>query len=69
MTKVHVLPELRELAKEFGQPLADADGIAEVWLDNVDAWKEVTTDPEFVAKILRKSMRKHMAMSLEANTS
>jgi len=50
--QVYVLPELREVAKEFGQPLAEADGIAEVWVDNIEAWKECITDPEFVEKIL-----------------
>jgi hypothetical protein len=53
IVQVHVLPELRALAKEFEQPLHDADGIAEVWVDNVEAWKEVISDPEFVEKILR----------------
>ncbi|KIV98510.1 uncharacterized protein PV09_09687 [Verruconis gallopava] len=50
--QVHILPELKELARAFGQPTIDADGVAEVWVDNLDAWKEIASDEEFITKIL-----------------
>ena len=52
--QVHILPELKEQAKQFGQTNDEFDGIAEVWPDNIDAWNEIAADKEFVAKILRR---------------
>ena len=52
--QVHILPELKEQAKAFGQTNDEFDGIAEVWVDNIEAWKEIASDEEFVAKILRE---------------
>jgi hypothetical protein len=51
--QVHILPELKEQAKQFGNTNPEFDGIAEVWVDNIEAWKEIAADEEFVAKILR----------------
>ena len=31
------------------------DGIAEVWVDSLDDWKEVVSDQEFVDKVAGKS--------------
>lgn len=53
-SQVHILPELKDMAKEYGQPITDADGIAEVWVDDIAAWKIIVSDPKFVEKIVRK---------------
>jgi hypothetical protein len=45
---------LKEQAKQFGQTNPEFDGIAEVWLDNIEAWNEIAADADFVAKILRR---------------
>jgi len=49
--QVHITPELREQAKMFGIPVMDYDGIAEVWVDSLEDWKEVVGDAEFVKVI------------------
>ncbi|KAK5729367.1 hypothetical protein LTR17_011997 [Elasticomyces elasticus] len=49
--QVHVTPELREQAIIFGIPVMDYDGIAEVWVDNLEDWKEVLADPDFVKDV------------------
>jgi hypothetical protein len=46
---------LKEQAKALGQTNPEFDGIAEVWVDDMQAWKEIASDEEFVAKILRLS--------------
>jgi len=49
--KVHITPELREQAKAFGVPVMEYDGIAEVWVDSLEDWKEVVSDPAFVKEV------------------
>ncbi|KAK4895101.1 hypothetical protein LTR27_006707 [Elasticomyces elasticus] len=49
--KVHVTPELREQAMTFGIPVLEYDGIAEVWVDSLEDWKEVLADPDFVKDV------------------
>jgi hypothetical protein len=52
--QVHITPELRKEAAAFGIPVMEYDGIAEVWVDNMEDWKEVVSDPDFVKKIAGK---------------
>jgi len=54
-SKVHIPPELKEQAKAFNIPVMEYDGIAEVWLDSLDDWKEVVSDPDFVEKVAGES--------------
>ncbi|KAK5724264.1 Mediator of RNA polymerase II transcription subunit 7 [Elasticomyces elasticus] len=49
--KVHVTLELREQARSFGIPVMEYDGIAEVWVDSLEDWKEVLADPDFVKAV------------------
>jgi hypothetical protein len=49
--QVHITPELRKQAAEFGIPVMEYDGIAEVWVDSLEDWKEVVSDPDFVKVI------------------
>ncbi|KAK0948029.1 hypothetical protein LTR29_000553 [Friedmanniomyces endolithicus] len=49
--QVHITPELREQAKAFGVPVMEYDGIAEVWVDSLEDWKEVVSDPAFVKEV------------------
>jgi EthD domain len=55
LTQVHITPELREQAKEFDIPVMQYDGIAEVWLDSLDDWRAIVSDPEFVKNIAGES--------------
>ena len=50
-TQFHTSPRLREEAQSFGIPVPEYDGIAEVWVKDVETWKEIVTDPDFVAAI------------------
>ncbi|KAF2099273.1 hypothetical protein NA57DRAFT_74775 [Rhizodiscina lignyota] len=43
----HITPEYRKQAAEFGIPVLEYDGVAEVWLDSLDDWKEIASDEEF----------------------
>jgi hypothetical protein len=45
---------LKEHAVGFGVPVLPFDGIAEVWVDSVEEWKEIVSDPEFLEKIVRE---------------
>jgi hypothetical protein len=47
----HTSPKFKAQAKEFGIPVPEYDGIAEVWVKDIETWKEVVTDPDFVAAI------------------
>ena len=49
------------MAKASGQPYLDFDGIAEVWLDNLQAWQEIASDQDFLDKIVpdEKNFIKH----------
>lgn len=51
----HATPETKEIAKTFGNPTLDFDGIAEVWVDKLEDWLEIASDQDFLAKIVRKS--------------
>ncbi|KAK5737320.1 hypothetical protein LTR17_006737 [Elasticomyces elasticus] len=51
IVKVHITPELWEQARSFGIPVTEYDGIAEVWVDSLEDWKEVLADPDFVTDV------------------
>lgn len=51
MLQVHITPSLRSQAAEFGIPVMEYDGIAEVWMDSLEDWKEVASDPDFVSEV------------------
>ncbi len=42
---------MREQAKSLGIPVLDYDGVAEVWLDSIDDWKEIVSDTDFVTAV------------------
>ena len=37
--------------QSLGIPVLDYDGIAEVWVDSVDDWKQIVTDTDFVKAV------------------
>lgn len=45
-TRFHTSPEFKEEARAFGIPVPEYDGIAEVWVKDIEAWKEIVTDPD-----------------------
>ncbi|KAF2440514.1 hypothetical protein P171DRAFT_319014, partial [Karstenula rhodostoma CBS 690.94] len=47
----HTSPRFVAAAKEFKIPVPEYDGIAEVWVKDIETWKEIATDPDFVAVI------------------
>ncbi|KAB5511237.1 hypothetical protein GE09DRAFT_982273, partial [Coniochaeta sp. 2T2.1] len=47
----HITPEWREKAKVFGIPVMDYDGIAEVWVDSLEDWVEIVSDPDFQKEV------------------
>ncbi|CAK7233734.1 hypothetical protein SCUCBS95973_008696 [Sporothrix curviconia] len=47
----HITPDLREQAQSLGIPVLDYDGIAEVWVDSVEDWKQIVTDTDFVKAV------------------
>jgi hypothetical protein len=49
--QVHITPELRKEAAVFGIPVMEYDGIAEVWVDSMEDWMKVVSDPDFVKVI------------------
>src|SRR4051794_23331684 len=51
--QVHTSPTLKKQAEEFGIPVLEADGIAEVWVDSLEDWKCIVNDPEFITAIVR----------------
>lgn len=53
-SQLHTSPELKEKAKAYGVPVLSYDGIAEVWVDSMEEWTEVVSDPDFLKKIIRK---------------
>lgn len=53
-SQCHTSPQLREQAAAFGIPVLDCDGIAEVWVDSLDDWKEIVNDPDFIKYIARE---------------
>ena len=42
---------MKASAQEFGIPVPEYDGIAEVWVKDVETWKEIATDEDFLAAI------------------
>ncbi len=55
----HATPETKEIARTFGNPTLEFDGVAEVWVDNLEAWLEIASDQDFLDKILRKFLPSH----------
>ncbi|KAK4561070.1 hypothetical protein LTR86_005025 [Recurvomyces mirabilis] len=49
--QVHITPALKQQAATFGAPVAEYDGIAEVWVDSMEDWMEVASDPEFAKDV------------------
>ncbi|KAF2646388.1 hypothetical protein P280DRAFT_525203 [Massarina eburnea CBS 473.64] len=47
----HTSPRLKEAARNFTIPVPEYDGIAEVWVKDVETWESIVTDPAFVAAI------------------
>ncbi|KAF2811369.1 uncharacterized protein BDZ99DRAFT_274319 [Mytilinidion resinicola] len=47
----HIPPELKTAAAETGIPTLDCDGVAEIWVDSLESWKEVTSNIDFVKAI------------------
>ncbi|KAL5371326.1 hypothetical protein DPSP01_014345 [Paraphaeosphaeria sporulosa] len=47
----HTSPSLKAQAGEFKIPVPEYDGIAEVWVKDIETWKEIATDPDFIATI------------------
>lgn len=60
----HITPEWREMAKSLGAPVMDYDGIAEVWVDSFEDWKEIVSDPEFVKQVAGE-FGNHRSLSLD----
>lgn len=42
---------MKKQAAEFKIPVPEYDGIAEVWVKDVETWTEIVTDPDFVRVI------------------
>jgi hypothetical protein len=38
----HAAPETKEITKSWSNPSLNFDGIAEVWVDNLEAWQEIS---------------------------
>ena len=49
--KWHTTHELKAQAADFGIPVSEYDGIAEVWVESLEDWKFIVTDPDFVRVI------------------
>ncbi|KAL1611845.1 hypothetical protein SLS60_000066 [Paraconiothyrium brasiliense] len=47
----HTSPRFKGEANDFQVPVPEYDGIAEVWVKDIETWKEIVTDPDFVAAI------------------
>ncbi|KAF2004343.1 hypothetical protein P154DRAFT_519545 [Amniculicola lignicola CBS 123094] len=47
----HTSPKLREAAKGFKIPVPDYDGIAEVWVKDLETWIGIASDLDFQAAI------------------
>ena len=54
-SQFHTTPALKQDAEQFHIPVLEFDGIAEVWVDSLEDWKEIVTDPDFVKYIAGKS--------------
>jgi hypothetical protein len=42
------------MAKVFGIPVLEYDGVAEVWVDSLEDWMSVVTSPQFLKEVARK---------------
>ena len=49
--QLHNSPELKAEAATFGVPVLDFDGVAEVWVDSIEDWKEIVGDADFIKSI------------------
>ncbi|KAF2735797.1 hypothetical protein EJ04DRAFT_188757 [Polyplosphaeria fusca] len=47
----HTSTRMKEEARAFGLPVPEYDGIAEVWVKDLETWKEIASDENFVAAI------------------
>ncbi|KAF2501205.1 hypothetical protein BU16DRAFT_500149 [Lophium mytilinum] len=47
----HIPPELKAAAAATGLPTLDFDGVAEIWVDSLEGWKEVQNNVDFVKAI------------------
>ncbi|KAF2650886.1 hypothetical protein K491DRAFT_666528 [Lophiostoma macrostomum CBS 122681] len=47
----HTSPRLKEAASNFKIPVPEYDGIAEVWVKDLETWEGIVTDPDFVTAI------------------
>ncbi|ERS95467.1 hypothetical protein HMPREF1624_07983 [Sporothrix schenckii ATCC 58251] len=47
----HITPDVRAEAQSLGIPVLDYDGVAEVWVDGVEDWKQIVTDTDFVKAV------------------
>lgn len=39
------------MTRAFGAPVMEYDGIAEVWVDSLEDWKEIVSDPDFQKEV------------------
>ena len=51
MQQWHTSPRLKEAAANFKIPVPEYDGIAEVWVKDIETWESIVTDEDFVAAI------------------
>ncbi|ORY15282.1 EthD domain-containing protein, partial [Clohesyomyces aquaticus] len=47
----HTSPKMRAQAEEFKIPVPEYDGIAEVWVKDLETWMSIVTDEDFVRVI------------------
>ncbi|KAF2264729.1 hypothetical protein CC78DRAFT_543778 [Lojkania enalia] len=47
----HTSPKMKAEAGVFEIPVSEYDGIAEVWVKDIETWKSIVTDPDFVEVI------------------
>jgi hypothetical protein len=47
----HTSPRLKKAAADFKIPVPEYDGIAEVWVKDIETWVSIVTDEDFVAVI------------------
>jgi hypothetical protein len=45
---------MRAQAAETGMAVLDFDGVAEVWVDSIEDWKEIVSDEEFIKAVAGK---------------
>ena len=52
-SQFHTSPDLKEKAAIHGVPVLSYDGVAEVWVDSMEEWTAIVSDPEFLKYIVR----------------